>query len=163
VRTAVNGLEGLLTAYEMRPDVIVMDLTMPVVNGSRPRFAAAQPSRLRTTRRVGTHPLGTAVAAGEPRIVEWLKTFAARKNATAAQIALAWLLAREAVDCADKRHGLDGHRRLTIACGQVPRTQPRALMRWCDPARAQPWRLALEPTGPTYYRRPRRMRPDSLH
>jgi two-component system, cell cycle response regulator DivK len=33
VRTAVNGLEGLLTAYDMRPDVIVMDLTMPVLNG----------------------------------------------------------------------------------------------------------------------------------
>jgi CheY-like chemotaxis protein len=33
VRTAVNGLEGLLAAYEMRPDVIVMDLTMPVLNG----------------------------------------------------------------------------------------------------------------------------------
>jgi CheY-like chemotaxis protein len=33
VRTAVNGLEGLLTAYEMRPDVIVMDLTMPVLSG----------------------------------------------------------------------------------------------------------------------------------
>ena len=33
VRTAVNGLEGLLAAYEMRPDVIVMDVTMPVLNG----------------------------------------------------------------------------------------------------------------------------------
>jgi len=33
VRTAVNGLEGLLMAYEMRPDVIVMDLTMPVLSG----------------------------------------------------------------------------------------------------------------------------------
>jgi CheY-like chemotaxis protein len=33
VRTAVNGLEGLLIAYEMRPDVIVMDLSMPVLNG----------------------------------------------------------------------------------------------------------------------------------
>jgi CheY-like chemotaxis protein len=33
VRTAVNGLEGLLTAFEMRPDVIVMDLAMPVLNG----------------------------------------------------------------------------------------------------------------------------------
>jgi CheY-like chemotaxis protein len=33
VRTAVNGLNGLLTAYDMRPDVIVMDLTMPVLNG----------------------------------------------------------------------------------------------------------------------------------
>jgi CheY-like chemotaxis protein len=33
VRTAVNGLDALLTAYEMRPDVIVMDLTMPVLDG----------------------------------------------------------------------------------------------------------------------------------
>jgi CheY-like chemotaxis protein len=33
VRTAANGLEALLTAYEMRPDVIVMDLTMPVLGG----------------------------------------------------------------------------------------------------------------------------------
>lgn len=33
VRTAVNGLEGLLAAYDMRPRVIVMDLTMPVLNG----------------------------------------------------------------------------------------------------------------------------------
>jgi len=33
VRTAVNCLEGLLTAYEMRPDVIIMDFTMPVLNG----------------------------------------------------------------------------------------------------------------------------------
>ena len=33
VRTAVNGLEGLLTASEIRPDVIVMDLTMPVLDG----------------------------------------------------------------------------------------------------------------------------------
>ena len=33
VRTAANGLEGLLTAYEMRPAVIVMDVTMPVLDG----------------------------------------------------------------------------------------------------------------------------------
>jgi two-component system, cell cycle response regulator DivK len=33
VRTAVNGLEALLAAYEMRPDVIVMDLAMPVLDG----------------------------------------------------------------------------------------------------------------------------------
>jgi CheY-like chemotaxis protein len=33
VRTAANGLEGLLAAYEMKPDVIVMDLMMPVLNG----------------------------------------------------------------------------------------------------------------------------------
>jgi two-component system, cell cycle response regulator DivK len=33
VRTAANGLEGLLTAYDMRPSVIVMDITMPVLGG----------------------------------------------------------------------------------------------------------------------------------
>jgi CheY-like chemotaxis protein len=33
VRTAANGLEGLLAAYEMRPAVIVMDVMMPVLDG----------------------------------------------------------------------------------------------------------------------------------
>jgi CheY-like chemotaxis protein len=33
VRTASNGLEALLAAYEMRPAVIVMDVTMPVLDG----------------------------------------------------------------------------------------------------------------------------------
>ncbi len=33
VRTAANGLEGLIAAYEMRPGVIVMDVTMPILNG----------------------------------------------------------------------------------------------------------------------------------
>lgn len=33
VRTAVNGLEGLIAAYEMRPGVIVMDVSMPVLDG----------------------------------------------------------------------------------------------------------------------------------
>jgi two-component system cell cycle response regulator DivK len=33
VRTAANGLEGLLAAYEMRPAVIVMDVAMPVLDG----------------------------------------------------------------------------------------------------------------------------------
>jgi CheY-like chemotaxis protein len=33
VRTAVNGLEALLGAYEMPPAVIVMDMTMPVLDG----------------------------------------------------------------------------------------------------------------------------------
>ena len=31
VRTAANGLEGLMAAYEMRPGVILMDVTMPVL------------------------------------------------------------------------------------------------------------------------------------
>jgi CheY-like chemotaxis protein len=33
VRTASNGLEAILAAYEMRPAVIVMDVTMPVLDG----------------------------------------------------------------------------------------------------------------------------------
>jgi CheY-like chemotaxis protein len=33
VRTATNGLEGLIAAYEMRPAVIVMDVSMPVLDG----------------------------------------------------------------------------------------------------------------------------------
>ena len=33
VRTAANGLEGLIAAYEMRPGVIVMDVAMPVLDG----------------------------------------------------------------------------------------------------------------------------------
>jgi len=33
VRTAANGLEAIIAAYEMRPAVIVMDVTMPVLDG----------------------------------------------------------------------------------------------------------------------------------
>ena len=33
VRTAANGLEALIAAYEMRPGVIVMDVSMPVMDG----------------------------------------------------------------------------------------------------------------------------------
>jgi two-component system, cell cycle response regulator DivK len=33
VRTAVNGLDALIAAYEMRPGVIVMDVSMPVLDG----------------------------------------------------------------------------------------------------------------------------------
>jgi CheY-like chemotaxis protein len=33
VRTAANGLEGLIAAYQMRPGVILMDVTMPVLGG----------------------------------------------------------------------------------------------------------------------------------
>jgi two-component system, cell cycle response regulator DivK len=33
VRTAANGLEAVIAAYEMHPAVIVMDVTMPVLNG----------------------------------------------------------------------------------------------------------------------------------
>ena len=33
VRTASNGLEALIAAYELRPHVIVMDVSMPVLDG----------------------------------------------------------------------------------------------------------------------------------
>jgi two-component system, cell cycle response regulator DivK len=33
VRTAANGLEALIAAYEMRPGIIVMDVCMPVLDG----------------------------------------------------------------------------------------------------------------------------------
>lgn len=33
VRTAVNGLDALIAAYEMKPSVIVMDVSMPVLDG----------------------------------------------------------------------------------------------------------------------------------
>ena len=33
VRTATNGLEALLAAYEMHPAVIVMDINLPVLDG----------------------------------------------------------------------------------------------------------------------------------
>jgi len=33
VRTAANGVEALIAAYQMRPGVIVMDVSMPVLDG----------------------------------------------------------------------------------------------------------------------------------
>jgi CheY-like chemotaxis protein len=33
VRTAANGLEALLAAYQMRPGIIIMDVSMPVLDG----------------------------------------------------------------------------------------------------------------------------------
>jgi len=33
VRTAANGVEALIAAHEMRPAVIVMDVTMGVLDG----------------------------------------------------------------------------------------------------------------------------------
>jgi CheY-like chemotaxis protein len=44
VRTAVNGLEALMAAYEMQPAVIVMDMTMPCWMASK-RPASSKPRK----------------------------------------------------------------------------------------------------------------------
>jgi two-component system, cell cycle response regulator DivK len=64
VHTAANGLEGLLAAYDMRPAVIVMDVTMPVLDGihaTRLIKAAAATRHSRVIAYTGTPPGDAAV------------------------------------------------------------------------------------------------------
>ena len=66
VRTAANGLEGLLAAYDMQPGVIVMDLTMPVLDGLEATrlIKASQVTRqARVIAYTGNSPLPPHVAA----------------------------------------------------------------------------------------------------
>ena len=67
--------------------------------------------------------------------VEWLKTFAARKNATPAQIALAWLLAQKPwivpIPGTTKRHRLDEN----LGAANIQLTA--ADLREIDPAASQ--------------------------
>jgi two-component system, cell cycle response regulator DivK len=65
VRTAANGLEALFAAYEMRPAVIVMDLTMPVLDGleaTRLIKAAEATRHARVVAYTGNSSLGNGAA-----------------------------------------------------------------------------------------------------
>ena len=53
VRTAENGLDALIAAYEWQPAVIVMDITMPCSTASR-RLGSSKPAR-RLAMRTSSH------------------------------------------------------------------------------------------------------------
>lgn len=64
VRTAANGLEGLLAAYDIRPEVIVMDVSMPVLDGieaTRLLKAAEATRQARVIAYTGNSPLDDSV------------------------------------------------------------------------------------------------------
>lgn len=50
VRSAANGLEALLAAYDLQPQVIVMDLMMPVLDGLEVARLIKEIDELRDTR-----------------------------------------------------------------------------------------------------------------
>ena len=50
VRSATNGLEALLAAYDLQPAVIVMDLMMPVLDGMEAARLIKAIDELRNTR-----------------------------------------------------------------------------------------------------------------
>jgi two-component system, cell cycle response regulator DivK len=65
VRTAVNGLDALIAAYEMQPAVIVMDITMPVLDGveaTRLIKATEATRHARVIAHTATPPLSDALA-----------------------------------------------------------------------------------------------------
>lgn len=63
VRTASNGLEALIAAYEMRPAVILMDLMMPVLDGAEATRLIKEVDVIRDARVIaftGKVPVGDA-------------------------------------------------------------------------------------------------------
>jgi CheY-like chemotaxis protein len=72
VRSATNGLEGLLAAYDLQPAVIVMDLMMPVLDGLEAARLIKAIDELRDTRVI-------AYTAGQPPPTSELFTAILRK------------------------------------------------------------------------------------
>jgi CheY-like chemotaxis protein len=56
VRVAFNGLDGLIAAQDFRPDVVLCDLGLPIVNG----FAVAQALRSSGARLIAITGYGNA-------------------------------------------------------------------------------------------------------
>ena len=55
MRTAVNGLDALIAAYEMKPSVIVMDVTMPVLDGLEATRLIKAAEELREAKVIALH------------------------------------------------------------------------------------------------------------
>ena len=72
VRSATNGLEALLAAYDLQPAVIVMDLMMPVLDGLEAARLIKAIDELRNTRVI-------AYTAGQPPPTSELFTAILRK------------------------------------------------------------------------------------
>lgn len=72
VRSAANGLEALLAAYDLQPSVIVMDLMMPVLDGVEAARLIKEIDELRNTRVI-------AYTAGQPPSSSELFTAILRK------------------------------------------------------------------------------------
>ena len=72
VRSASNGLEALLAAYDLQPAVIVMDLMMPVLGGLEAARLIRAIDELRNTRVI-------AYTAGQPPATSELFTAILRK------------------------------------------------------------------------------------
>ena len=68
VRTAANGLEGLLAAYEMRPAVIVMDFAMPVLDGLEATRLIKASEAMRQARVI-------AYTSTPRRVTVWLRSY----------------------------------------------------------------------------------------
>jgi len=68
VRTAVNGLDALLVAHEMKPSVIVMDVTMPVLNGLEATRLIKAAEGLRDVKVIAHTAMGSIT---DPSVEQW--------------------------------------------------------------------------------------------
>jgi CheY-like chemotaxis protein len=68
VRTAVHGLDALLVAHEMKPSVIVMDVTMPVLNGLEATRLIKAAEGLRDVKVIAHTAMGSIT---DPSVEQW--------------------------------------------------------------------------------------------